>query len=46
MRPIAELGEIRPQSVALVRSHIKQALAGVQAYVWPAMGNTQNFPRG
>jgi len=27
------------------RNHIKQALAGVQAYVWPAMGNTQKFSR-
>ena len=27
------------------RNHIKQALAGVQAYVWPAMGNTQRFSR-
>ena len=25
------------------RNHIKQALANVQAYVWPAMGNTQKF---
>ena len=25
------------------RNHIKQALAGVQAYVWPAMGNTRKF---
>lgn len=73
---LAELAEIRPQSVALVRglgvaelgrsgrhptvgpltvgeilqewvhhdrNHIKQALAAVQAYVWPAMGNTQKF---
>jgi len=75
---LAELGEIRPQSAALVRglhdadlaraalhpkvgrisisdilqewvhhdrNHIKQALAGVQAYVWPAMGDTQKFSR-
>lgn len=27
------------------RNHIKQALANVQAYVWPAMGNTQKFSR-
>jgi hypothetical protein len=27
------------------RNHIKQALAAVQAYVWPAMGNTQKFSR-
>jgi hypothetical protein len=25
------------------RNHIKQALANVQAFVWPAMGNTQKF---
>jgi hypothetical protein len=25
------------------RNHIRQALANVQAYVWPAMGNTQKF---
>lgn len=25
------------------RNHVRQALANVQAYVWPAMGNTQRF---
>ena len=25
------------------RNHLKQALAAVQAYVWPAMGNAQKF---
>jgi len=25
------------------RNHIRQALANVQAYVWPAMGNAQKF---
>ena len=25
------------------RNHIRQALANVQAYVWPAMGNSQKF---
>jgi hypothetical protein len=25
------------------RNHLKQALANVQAYVWPAMGNAQRF---
>jgi len=25
------------------RNHVKQALANVQAYVWPAMGNSQKF---
>ena len=25
------------------RNHIRQALANVQAYVWPAMGNSQRF---
>lgn len=30
------------------RNHIKQVMANVQAFVWPAMGNTQRFsrPRG
>jgi hypothetical protein len=75
---LAELGELRPQSAALVRglhdadlaraalhpkvgrlsvsdilqewvhhdrNHIKQALANVQTFVWPAMGNTQKFSR-
>lgn len=27
------------------RNHIKQTLANVQAYVWPAMGNTQKFSK-
>jgi hypothetical protein len=25
------------------RNHVKQALANVQAFVWPAMGNAQKF---
>jgi hypothetical protein len=25
------------------RNHVRQALANVQAYVWPAMGNSQRF---
>jgi hypothetical protein len=25
------------------RTHVRQALANVQAYVWPAMGNSQKF---
>jgi hypothetical protein len=30
------------------RNHVRQALANVQAYVWPAMGNARKFsaPRG
>ena len=28
------------------RNHIRQALANVQAYVWPAMGNSQKFSAG
>lgn len=28
------------------RNHTRQALANVQAYVWPAMGNTQKFTTG
>jgi hypothetical protein len=27
------------------RNHVRQALANVQAYVWPAMGNAQKFSR-
>ena len=27
------------------RNHIRQAMANVQAYVWPAMGNSQKFSR-
>lgn len=26
-------------------NHLRQALAAVEAYVWPAMGNTQTFSR-
>ncbi len=28
------------------RNHVRQALANVQAYVWPAMGNAQKFSDG
>jgi hypothetical protein len=28
------------------RNHVKQALANVQAYVWPAMGNSRRFTTG
>ena len=28
------------------RNHVRQALANVQAYVWPAMGNAQRFSSG
>ena len=37
------IGDILQEWVHHDRNHIKQALAGVQAYVWPAMGNTQRF---
>lgn len=28
------------------RNHVRQALANVQAYVWPSMGNAQKFSQG
>jgi DinB superfamily len=28
------------------RNHLRQALANVQAYVWPALGNSQKFSAG
>jgi hypothetical protein len=37
------INEILQEWVHHDRNHIKQALAAVQAYVWPAMGNTQKF---
>jgi len=39
------VGDILQEWVHHDRNHIKQALAAVQAYVWPAMGNTQKFSR-
>jgi DinB superfamily len=37
------IGDILQEWVHHDRNHIKQALANVQTYVWPAMGNTQKF---
>jgi len=39
------VGDILQEWIHHDRNHIKQALAAVQAYVWPAMGNTQKFSR-
>ena len=39
------IGDILQEWVHHDRNHIKQALAGVQAYVWRDMGNTQRFSR-
>ena len=40
------VGDILQEWVYHDRNHIKQALASVQAYVWPAMGNAQRFTTG
>jgi hypothetical protein len=37
------VGEIMQEWVHHDRTHVKQILANVQAYAWPAMGNTQKF---
>jgi hypothetical protein len=37
------VGELLQEWMHHDRNHIRQALANVQAYVWPAMGNTQKF---
>jgi hypothetical protein len=42
--PLA-VGDILQEWVHHDRNHIKQALANVQAFAWPAMGNTQKFSR-
>jgi hypothetical protein len=40
------LGDLLHEWVYHDRNHVKQALANVQAFVWPAMGNTQRFTTG
>src|SRR5262249_39373787 len=35
-----------PERVHHDRTHSRQALPNVQAYVWPAMGNSQKFSAG
>jgi hypothetical protein len=37
------VGDILQEWVHHDRNHIKQALASVQTFVWPAMGNTRKF---
>jgi hypothetical protein len=39
------VGELLQEWVHHDRNHVRQALANVQAYVWPAMGNAQKFSR-
>jgi hypothetical protein len=40
------VGDLLHEWVYHDRNHVKQALANVQAFVWPAMGNTQRFTTG
>jgi hypothetical protein len=40
------VGDLLHEWVFHDRNHVKQALANVQAFVWPAMGNTQKFTTG
>ena len=35
--------DLLPEWVHHDRNHVRQALANVQAYVWPALGNAQKF---
>ena len=37
------IGDLLQEWVHHDRNHVRQALANVQAYVWPAMGNSQKF---
>ncbi len=37
------VGDLLHEWVHHDRNHVKQALANVQAFVWPAMGNAQRF---
>jgi DinB family protein len=37
------VGDLLQEWVHHDRNHVRQALANVQAYVWPAMGNAQKF---
>jgi DinB family protein len=40
---VLRVGDLLQEWVHHDRNHLKQALANVQAYVWPAMGNSQKF---
>jgi DinB superfamily len=42
---VLRVGDLLQEWVHHDRNHIKQALANVQAFVWPAMGNAQKFSR-
>ena len=40
---VLRVGDLLQEWVHHDRNHIKQAMANVQAFVWPAMGNSQKF---
>jgi hypothetical protein len=40
---LLRVGDLLQEWVHHDRNHVRQALANVQAYVWPAMGNAQKF---
>ena len=40
---LLRVGDLLQEWVHHDRNHIRQALANVQAYVWPAMGNSRKF---
>jgi hypothetical protein len=40
---VLRVGDLLQEWVHHDRNHIRQALANVQAFVWPAMGNSQRF---
>jgi hypothetical protein len=42
---LLRVGDLLQEWVHHDRNHVRQALANVQAYVWPAMGNAQKFSR-
>ena len=42
---LLRVGDLLQEWVHHDRNHVRQALANVQAYVWPAMGNAQKFAR-
>jgi DinB superfamily len=40
---LLRVGDLLQEWVHHDRNHVRQALANVQGYVWPAMGNAQKF---
>jgi DinB superfamily len=40
---LLRVGDLLQEWVHHDRNHVRQALANVQSYVWPAMGNAQKF---